>query len=267
MKSVAPPGLVQRACRRGARLLGYELKPIVAGEDACVVRMREIRKRLPGLDGDAREFVEFCLGSLALSNSDNLQDLFVMHETGSKQEGYFAEIGGADGELGSNTLALERHLGWRGIVAEPARCWQAALGRNRGCSIDYRCVSDRTGDTLEFRECFFPANSTIETFAHSDRFAPSRRRFMRYQVPTVSLADLLTQHGAPVEFDYLSLDTEGSELMILQAFDFARHRPKVVTVEHCHSPAREALHALMSRHGYRRKHAGLSYIDDWYVAT
>jgi hypothetical protein len=82
-------------------------------------------------------------------------------------------------------------------------------------------------------------------------------------VETISLTDLLDQHGFG-SVDYLSLDTEGSELMILSAFNFERFSPQVISVEHAYNmERRDALFALLSRHGYRRKFSVLSQIDDW----
>lgn len=37
----------------------------------------------------------------------------------SKREGFFFEAGALDGEFLSNTLFLERNLGWTGILVEP----------------------------------------------------------------------------------------------------------------------------------------------------
>lgn len=254
-----------RALTRAAKVLGFEPSPRLSPGEACIARLKQIRATLGGVDPASLPYLRFCLENLAVSNADIFQDLFVLHETGQKRGGFFVEFGAADGIAGSNTYALERHFGWTGIVAEPARCWHASLDGNRHCIVDHRCVTDRSGDTEIFRECRYPANSTIERYANADRFARSRRRYIRYPVPTVSLTDVLLEHGAPADFDYLSLDTEGSELMILTGFDFASFRPRIITVEHCHSPAREGLLAILSAHGYCRKHVELSGIDDWYV--
>ena len=35
-----------------------------------------------------------------------------------------------------------------------------------------------------------------------------------------------------MEIDYLSIDTEGSEFLILKNFDFQKHTIKLITVEH-----------------------------------
>lgn len=43
---------------------------------------------------------------------------------------------------------------------------------------------------------------------------------------------MLRQHNAPAVMDYLSLDTEGSELDILKAFPYQDFRFNCITVEH-----------------------------------
>lgn len=257
---------VKAASRRLARLFGRELRPVLPPDLACMARLQELRRGLRELDEERRGFIRFCLENLEHSRSDTFQDLFVLHETGGKRGGFFVEFGAADGVAGSNTYALESGFGWTGIVAEPALCWHDALGRNRACTVDHRCVTDRSGETILFRECVAPANSTIDRFAGTYPFDDARRPgFTRYPVTTVSLNDLLSEHGAPAEFDYLSIDTEGSELMILAAADLRAFRPRIITVEHCHSPARAALHDLLTARGYRRRHEALSQFDDWYA--
>ena len=92
-----------------------------------------------------------------------------------------------------------------------------------------------------------------------------RRDGRRYPVETVSLNDLLAFWEAPRRIDYLSLDTEGSELDILQHFDFAAHDVRLITVEHNHTARRQPILELLTARGYRRKFETLSSVDDWYV--
>jgi hypothetical protein len=79
------------------------------------------------------------------------------------------------------------------------------------------------------------------------------------------LQDLLTEHKAPEVIDFASIDTEGSEFEILNAFDFSRWRFRVMVIEHNFAPQRQNIHALLTQHGYRRVHEPVSRFDDWYL--
>ena len=205
-----------------------------------------------------------------LRNVDELrsqcgQDAFVLSQLQFKKDGYFVDFGATDGIVGSNSHILERRFGWTGILAEPARCWHAALRRNREARIEFSCVSDTSGRTIPFYEkgVLSSARSHI-SFGKKLKRLTKPGRF--YDVPTISLLDLLRKHGAPQVIDYLSLDTEGTELQILGAFDFSAFRFRVITCEHNYSPNRERIFALLSSHGYRRVFESISAVDDWYVS-
>jgi FkbM family methyltransferase len=257
--------LAIRAIRRVARGLGYDLVRASAPGADCIDLMARLRERMRRGAEEAAPFLSFCLERLAESRSDLLQDLWVLYETAGLRGGVFVEFGAADGLSNSNSQMLETRYDWRGVLAEPALSWRDELAGNRQCAIDHRCVTDRSGDLVLFRDCAERPLSTIEAYRRADRFGGKRGKAKRYAVETVSLNDLLDQHGLR-DVDYLSVDTEGSELMILSAFDFARFRPRLITVEHGYEPGRRAgLHDLLSGQGYRRKYEALSQIDDWYV--
>jgi FkbM family methyltransferase len=211
----------------------------------------------------ALEFVNFCIEHNAISRSQLFQDLFVLWVLHERRGGFFVEFGAADGVKFSNTCLLEREYGWTGIVAEPGRVWHRALDANRTCAIDHGCVWSRSGERLVFNEVGLL--STVDAFSSGDEHGNSRRHGERYAVETLSLDDLLRKHDAPATIDFLSIDTEGSEFEILQAFDFDRYDVRVLAVEHNHTSQREQLYALLDRHGFRRRFTALSGCDDWYV--
>ena len=201
----------------------------------------------------------------ARSKSQIRQDLFVLSELDFKKNGFFVEFGAAGGVEDSNTYLLEDGFGWQGILAEPARVFHERLRANRRAQISTKCVWSESKKLVTFNETNWAYHSTIDSFSAHDSFADRRRAGHTYDVETVSLMDLLAEFSAPAEIDYLSIDTEGTELDILQSFDFAKYRISVITCEHNFTPAREAIRALLESQGYVRKREHLSRFDDWYV--
>jgi FkbM family methyltransferase len=202
------------------------------------------------------------------SKSQILQDLWVCYELNEKREGFFVEFGATNGLVNSNTWLLEKKLQWKGILAEPNPFWHSLLRVNRNSTIDYRCVHSGSGEMVSFlaTEDSDPELSSIAAFANGDHFAEVRARGTSIQVKTVSLNDLLVEHNAPADIDYLSIDTEGSEYEILSHFDFARYRVNLISVEQ-NRDTEAKIESLLRRHGFRRVFKEFSQWDGWYVGT
>ncbi len=209
-------------------------------------------------------FLHFVLQNYAESRAQLFQDLFVLFSLSQKREGFFVEFGATDGVELSNTLLLERNYKWNGILAEPATCWHKDLSMNRNCVIDTRCVWTKSGEVLEFNEVSDRELSTITKYSNQDGHFVSRRMGEIYPVETISLNDLLSSNTAPSCIDYLSVDTEGSEFEILQAFDFHKYDVKIITVEHNFTVNRDGIRALLESRGFSRVFERFSMWDDWY---
>jgi hypothetical protein len=85
-----------------------------------------------------------------------------------------------------------------------------------------------------------------------------------YRVKTISLNDLLDKHNAPQVVDFLSMDTEGSEYSILNAYDFSR-KFKVISVEDHNQEAKAKINKLLVSRGYVHVLEAGSAWDSWYV--
>ena len=208
----------------------------------------------------------FYLRNLEKSRSQLRQDLFVLVQLGFKRNGFFVEFGATNGVSLSNTYLLEKDYGWHGILVEPVRSWYSELKKNRAARIDNRCVWRLSDKELEFTEATTPELSTLTKFVTADLHSNARIPRVIYSVKTVTLGDLLIDHNAPRNIDYLSIDTEGSEYEILSSFDFKNTSFNVITVEHNYTPARQKLYKLLTENGYRRVMQEISQFDDWYVA-
>ncbi|MDG1893469.1 MAG: FkbM family methyltransferase [Fuerstiella sp.] len=257
------------------KLIGFDIFPSVWPEkySANVQLMRrlvDVRNDVRNLAGDGQtRFLQHCLQHVGLSYSQIFQDLFVQYVLGEKHSGFFCEFGATDGVELSNSYMLETHYGWKGICAEPARGWHEQLRRNRpNASVETDCVWTTTGEKLRFNEVDSRELSTINLFSNDDGHARKRsgRQSTTYEVSTISLNDLLAKYDAPREFDYLSIDTEGSELSILEKVDYSRYCPRVITVEHNFTENREGIFRLLSGQGYRRVFKNFSGFDDWYLS-
>lgn len=213
------------------------------------------------------DFLRFCVDLAPISHAQNFQDLFALWHSDPSRPGYFVEFGALGGINVSNSYTLER-LGWSGIVAEPHPGFRDQIHANRRCHVSTDCVWTTSGETVAFQAVRGrPALSSIAGLDYDDVQSKTgaRDNHVIHEVPTISLLDLLRSFEAPAEIDLLSIDTEGSELPILQAFDFGAYRFGTIVVEHGHSSQRDPIHRLLSGHGYVRVWTGISDHDDWYV--
>jgi FkbM family methyltransferase len=196
------------------------------------------------------------------SKSQLTQDLFVLSCLDFKRDGYFVEFGATNGIDLSNTWLLEKEFGWNGILAEPSKNWHQDLLGNRSSNIELKAVYNKSNEKLSFLEASSPELSTLNSFRNIDSHS---RKGRTYEVETISLIDLLNKYNAPQVLDYLSIDTEGSELDILSNFDFEYYKFKVITVEHNFTEQREKINQLLTSKGYKQMLKEISAFDDWYV--
>jgi FkbM family methyltransferase len=213
------------------------------------------------------EFTGHCLINANDTQSQNYQDVFALYATNYKRNGYFVEFGATDGKSISNTILLETKYDWKGILAEPNSYWHKNLFLNRTCNISTKCVYSETGKEIEFIASSTPDISGIKELAPNDEHSVNRNIGTTIMVPTISLMDLLEEYNAPLEIDYLSIDTEGSEYHILNSFlGNNKYSVKNITVEHNYlKEERENIYNLLARNGYVRRLTMFSRCDDFYT--
>jgi FkbM family methyltransferase len=171
------------------------------------------------------------------------QDSWVFGEAfNGKRQGYFLDIGAADGVTDSNTYLLEKRFDWHGICIEPNPKSFAKLARIRSCICLPACVDSTDGEvdfTCRGRHGGIVAENT-------DNKPGSDTTLNSLRLKTRSLGAILREHDCPRVIDYLSIDVEGAEDRILSAFPFAEYRFNCLTVERPGEPLR----ALLTRSGY-----------------
>ncbi|MFT3952991.1 MAG: FkbM family methyltransferase [Piscinibacter sp.] len=261
---------MQYLIKDGAKSLAFSAAGTLARRPAARrLAFNALRLRQPGIMGvrdlDEMRFLAFVFGEISRSKAQILQDLWVVFELSAKRDGFFVEFGATNGLVNSNSFLLENDHGWKGILAEPNPIWHGELKANRRCVIDTRCVYRASGETLQFLSPDDPELSGLSLAASHDHYAERRAAGETFDVTTVSLNDLLDAHDAPELIDYMSVDTEGSELDILEAFDFTRRRITLFSIEHNHTANEPKIDALMAAKGYVRRFPEYSQWDGWYV--
>lgn len=263
--------MLKRALKKALRTVGKEF--ITTDELKELNSYRNLDNSLflySQLPQDKRELVA---PFLPFSKAQLAQDLFALAFAGSTAPGFFVEFGATDGDSHSNTWLLEKKLGWKGILAEPAKTWHKELKANRNCIIDTRCVARKSGCKLQFLEVSnahgeISELSGIKEFASNGDWASEIRLSnpKEYEVETISLDDLLEKHNAPRVIQFLSLDTEGNEFEILEGYNFGNRTIRSICVEHNYVERnRKAISALLLEKGYAQVLERVSKWDDWYV--
>lgn len=195
------------------------------------------------------DFNAICLLKLMQSYSQLGQDVHAATMFKDAKAPYFIDIGAHDGTTLSNTYLLEK-LGWKGICVEPnpilykrlkairkkSHCCKAALFSESGKTFTFR-KADLLGGIEDYLDTYKTETEKAETFT----------------VQTKTLTDILRECNAPKFIQFMSLDTEGTELEILKGTDFDRYKFGLISVEHNYQePRRSEMKVYLSSKGYKR---------------
>jgi len=171
--------------------------------------------------------------------------------------GTFMDIGAHDGIKLSNTYFFEAVRGWRGICIEPNPKAFAELSANRTCATLNCCISGRPGTVPFLQISGYPEmlSGIVYNYepAHRARIEQEIAQFGGSSdvipIPARTLNDIAAEAGF-ADIDYLSIDTEGSELAILEATDFRALFVHAVTVECNFDAVRARMMSLMDERGF-----------------
>lgn len=172
------------------------------------------------------------------------QDFWVFGEVfNGQRDGYFVEIGSADGITINNTYLLESKYKWKGICIEASPSAYEALKNNRKAICLNICLDTKEG-IIEFYEDGL-TSGIIDN--DTDNSADTIRKDRKVvQLQTRTLGNVLSENNAPNIIDYLSIDVEGAEERILRTFPFEIYRFNSITIER---PS-ELLRNVLSKNGY-----------------
>lgn len=151
-----------------------------------------------------------------------------LDELFGKRGGFFIELGANDGVFQSNTAFLEKQRDWKGILIEPSRLGFELCQKNRPNSkcVNYACVSNSFEG--EYVRGDFNTNNPMGSVDGIRRGLQKSSGLV--DVKATTLEKILDEHCTQ-EIDFLSLDTEGYELPILEGLNLNKYRPRYMLIE------------------------------------
>jgi hypothetical protein len=197
------------------------------------------------------------------SNPAHRQDRWVIEDVlKGLRNGYFIEAGAG---WASNTLTLEAEFGWTGLAVEPHPAGFEMLKVRRRCILENVCLTDVATEVEFVLNHTIPGVSGIQSVLGEGM----RKTFYGHNEVTETIRikgyplwELLRKHGAPKRIDYLSLDVEGAEWLVLKDFPFDEYAFSCMTIERG-SDDYLRLRAKLLGQGYRLVRVGPS--DDFWV--
>jgi FkbM family methyltransferase len=178
------------------------------------------------------------------------------------RDGFYVELGAADGIGFSNTLYFELHKGWRGILVEPSpnnflQCLANRSGRNHiFCNACTSFAYPHKFVEMVYAHYMSAAiglesdvsNPELHAQSGARYLATNTERIFKYGAIARPLNQLLIEANAPKLIDFLSLDVEGAEIEVLKGIDHNNYKFKLLCIE-TRSP--ERLTKYLMQYGYQ----------------
>jgi FkbM family methyltransferase len=171
--------------------------------------------------------------------------------------GYFLDVGSADGFVNSNTWALEQR-GWKGICVDPF----PSNMQGRTCQMFREAVDAEGGQKVKFTN----AGELGGISNYIDRWKDLVKDAKTVELTTVTLGNILQRANAPSFIHFMSLDIEGAELEALRGFPFDQYKIGSMAIEHNNEePKRSQIEEFLKGKGYTKAHTWMQ--DDFYLPS
>lgn len=182
-------------------------------------------------------------GAHEIGLSNNGEDDFVIDFFNGEKGLTVVDVGAADGLVGSNSFRLLTEFEWRGVLIEPHPAFADYLRKLYevfpcNVSILEVAIDEKDGEKM----FHFPPLGAhgIGTISESFRNSTYKSSFDDPRVgnqgttavKTLTLTSALEQSGLGIEkIDFLSIDAEGHDIVVLESLDIDKYSPKVICIE------------------------------------
>jgi FkbM family methyltransferase len=166
------------------------------------------------------------------SYSQEGEDMILNRIFEGKKIGFYIDIGAHHPKRFSNTYFFYKR-GWKGINIEPNPETVNIFSKYRKRDINLCCgISNKEGyfEYFKFNE---PALNTFNKKLMQERLLNKTYKNIGSElIPTYRLDNILTRNlSVKQNIDFLSVDVEGFDFLVLKSNNWLKYRPKCVLVE------------------------------------
>ena len=164
-----------------------------------------------------------------ISYAQNFEDIMLERVFKEQSTGFYIDVGACDDVIYSVTKHFYEK-GWHGINVEPIPVYSEKLQQYRERDINLNiALLDKPGNST----LYAIADTGLSTFnAHyADEHRAKGFQVMERQVEVRTLESVCEEYVKDTPIDFLKVDTEGTELQVLEGGNWKRFRPRVLVIE------------------------------------
>lgn len=163
--------------------------------------------------------------------------------------GTYVDVGACYPVIASNTYYFYER-GWRGLCVDANPATKEEFAKQRPEDVFIAEAVGREACTLPF---FLYDNPLWNSLDPARKVAKADRFVGEISVPVRPLAQMIEEALPGRHIDFMTIDTEGHELAVLESLDPTRHRPTLILLESVRRLAtalEDPAIAFLVRHGY-----------------
>ena len=182
------------------------------------------------------------------------QDVFIYENFfPNKRDGVFIDIGAAEGVSRSNSYFFEKELGWSGICIEAQKHSYDKLIKNRNSICVNACLSDKEEEVefMTFKNGGEAIGGIIKYYSplHVEKQVKKwQKNSGKVVMRSRLITDVLSENNI-TKADYLSIDTEGSDLIILKTVPLDDLQVSCISIENNY--ANDEIKKYMNSAGFK----------------
>jgi hypothetical protein len=203
-----------------------------------------------------KDFIKRMLGIdyRVVCYSQEGEDIILDRIFGEQQNGFYVDIGAHHPKRFSNTYMFYRR-GWRGINVDAMPGSMEAFCRIRPRDISLEMGISYESGVREFHVFYEGALNTFDNALAEKNITQGWKRKDVICVNLKTVNSILAEHlPANTQIDFMTIDIEGLDDLVLPTLDFTQYRPKIIVCEALNKNVQDVLSSklasFLNKEGY-----------------